>query len=111
MAREERIVKTFKKFYRGHSLAQLSSLTKIQKTRMFRIMNGAELKWKEAEVLNLLISKKTGGDFSNFFYDFILNKKGAELETSRAGSFCETRIIEKRNMSYLYFLSKGDRNE
>ena len=101
MKSEEKIVKTFRRVYSKESLAELAALTNIQKTRVFRILNGADLKWKEAEVLNQLIKKKFGSNFSDFFYDFVLGKN-----TPSNDKKINIREMEKRNLSYFYFLTE-----
>ena len=101
MKSEEKIVKTFRRVYSKESLAELAALTNIQKTRVFRILNRADLKWKEAEILNLLIKKKFGTNFSDFFYDFIIGGSDSFNEQK-----VNSREIEKRNLSYFYFLTE-----
>ena len=103
MNSEEKIIKTFRRIYSKESLAELAKLTSIQKTRVFRILNGADLRWKEAEVLNQLIKKKIGDGYSDFFYDFVLG--GDNRVNARTKS---RREIEKRDLSCVYFLTEKE---
>lgn len=95
---ERAITETFRKLYKNESLYSLSNLTGIQKTRLFRILNGANLKWQEGEALNKLIAQKTGSEFNNFFYKVL--GKGIVQEVN--GRNVSKRQEQKKVLSFKY---------
>ena len=98
MKTEKAITDTFRKLYKNESLYSLSNLTGIQKTRLFRILNGANLKWNEGEVLNKFIAKKAGNEFNSFFYE-VLGKGIVKQVNNQKPS---KRLEQKKILSFHY---------
>ena len=67
MGLQDFCLKKFKQFYAKKTLVELEAITGIQKTRMFRLLNGAPMKLAEYEILNQLSqgsSHQMQGQFS-----------------------------------------------
>ena len=103
MQSEKQVIQTFKKLFDGKTLTELSDLTNIQRTRLFRVLNGAELKLKEAQSLNKLIYGKVGEGFSRLFYQTI----GFDIIFGEDKKQYNTREKNKRELAYLYYLTEG----
>ena len=98
MKTEKAITDTFRKLYKSESLYNLSNLTGIQKPRLFRILNGASLKWQEGEILNKFIAKKTGNEFNSFFYE-VLGKGIIKKVNNQNNS---KRLEQKKILSFQF---------
>ena len=103
MESEKQVIQTFKKLFEGKTLTELSDLTNIQRTRLFRVLNGAELKLKEAQSINKLIYGKVGDGFSRMFYKTM----GLEIIFGEGSKENSTREKNKRELAYLYYLTEG----
>ena len=104
MQSEKQVVETFKKLFKGNTLTELSELTNIQRTRLFRLLNGAELKLKEAQKMNRLIFNKVGGDYSRSFYESM----SANLFFGKNKNDNSSQKKHKRELAYLYFLTREE---
>ena len=56
---QKEILEKYKALYGKQTLKKMSEQTGIQLTRMFRLLNGAEMKISEYEVLLKLVNEKT----------------------------------------------------
>ncbi len=103
MDQEEKIIKTFREVYKKQTFQSLSLITGIQKTRLFRIMNGAGLKFKEFEVISGLVGEKLGRAYSDYFYKQLnfIPKEKQELNDSM------TREKMKSEMAQIYLIKNG----
>ena len=52
MSLQSRVLKEYRQHYPLHTLREISALTGIQLTRVFRLMNGAAMKLEEFELFN-----------------------------------------------------------
>ena len=59
MSLQKSIIKQYKEIYPKDKLKDISDKTGIQITRIFRILNGSEMKLKEYEVFDQIINSKT----------------------------------------------------
>lgn len=59
MKLQQSIIKKFKQTYPQKNLIEISKMTGIQKTRIFRIFNGSPMKLSEYEIFSTIISSKT----------------------------------------------------
>ncbi|MAW06857.1 MAG: hypothetical protein CME61_01095 [Halobacteriovoraceae bacterium] len=100
---EEKIMKTFREVYKNQTFQSLSLITGIQKTRLFRIINGAELKFKEFEVISSLVSEKLGRGYSDYFY------KQLNFAPKVNNAFYDkmTREKMKSEMAQVYLIKNG----
>jgi hypothetical protein len=59
MSLQKSIIKQYKEIYPKDKLKDISAKTGIQITRIFRILNGSEMKLKEYEVFDEIVNSKT----------------------------------------------------
>ena len=64
MSLQSRILKEYRQQFPHHTLREISALTGIQLTRVFRLMNGAAMKLEEYELLSEVIGEKNQIRFS-----------------------------------------------
>lgn len=58
MELQQKLLRTFRQQYGDLTFREMSALTGIQHTRVFRLFNGSEMKLKEYEIFNKLIEEK-----------------------------------------------------
>jgi hypothetical protein len=58
MSLQSRVLKEYRQHYPLHTLREISALTGIQLTRVFRLMNGAAMKLEEFEQFSEAIGEK-----------------------------------------------------
>jgi uncharacterized protein YbcI len=63
--KQQELILSFKKNYPNKTLKQVSELTGINLTRVFRIFNGNEMKISEFTIFNELVEKKTQKNFNS----------------------------------------------
>lgn len=68
MKLQESILSTFKRHYPALTLNEASKLLNINRTRLFRILNGQEMKISEYESFEFTILKAQGVSNTNFLY-------------------------------------------
>ena len=66
MKLQESILKTFKEYYPSMTLNESAKLLNINRTRLFRIMNGMDMKVSEYESFENAILEAQGLSTSNF---------------------------------------------
>ncbi len=62
---QTKIIKKFRELHVGMTLRTMSDITGIQVTRLFRIINGAEMKLVEYQKLQFAIHKKSESELFN----------------------------------------------
>lgn len=65
MSLQSRVLKEYRQHYPLHTLREISALTGIQLTRVFRLMNGAAMKLEEFEQFNEAIGEKAQIPYQN----------------------------------------------
>lgn len=78
---QDKILNQYKHQHPNHTLKDISNLTGIQNTRVFRIFNGYEMKLSEFEIFqNILIDKKKVSYFERLIQDCMTNLSEFKLK-------------------------------
>ncbi len=74
MTKQEELIKCFKTLYRDPSYQKMANLLSIQKTRIFRICNGHEMKLSEyLQMQKLVDDKKQTSELETIVGDCLVN--------------------------------------
>lgn len=74
---QDATLKQFQEVFNGPTLKEISTLTGIQMTRIFRLMNGYEMKLSEWESMNCAIHTKVNQDKQSIINKFMWLLKNA----------------------------------
>lgn len=61
MINEELLIRKFKNYFKGKKLREISVMTGLSISRVFRILNGSKLTYQEGHLLNQIMGENSNG--------------------------------------------------
>jgi len=101
---QDRTIREFLKLLGKKTLREYSDLTGIEKTRIFRLINGAEMKITEFEIFQTIILKQKGEVIN---WQNIISKVELNKACEKNSYKCEASILIERNERLQRYLNQA----